>query len=622
MLRESGMVMTPSNSGRRVVSGGFPHRLCADPTLWIGGACAFLVVAALRVLTLAPDTWEWDELLFVGAARNGLDVRLNQPHPPGYPLFVFPARLMALAGVSPFGATLAVAFLAGIAAIVLLSLLARELGAGREESLWAGLVWACIPAVWLHAVRPLSDAAGAATFFLAALFLFRSARSPGGAGLVAAGIALGASIAVRPQVAIGLGPLAVVAVVRAARTAGAMRRIAVASAAGGGVVLFAYAPIVAGSGGVSGFLAASRSAAAYVRTFDTPSLTGVATGDVWNRWLIDPFGGPFPAAALWLASVGVVVSRRAIRRLAVLFVPLVLFSVATLNPATAPRYGMPIFSAAPLAAAIGLTVLRQRQRRLAALAGTGLLAVVALPAVRPLSETASRPSPPVAAMAALAEERALADRPVLVAPGLALHWEKLGPRVPWRRLEHGSLIPAPAGSLVVTHDYSYRGLRTLRVFRYESEALSRISRARYLSVVIQEPDSASALREPFKATNDLLLSSVDEPAEDAVVRAPLKVRGWGQERGGEIVVPVEFRIDGRSVAPVRLVRTPRPDVAAAIPEVGDGSRAGYEAAFPAEAIPAGDHVLEVVFETEHSRRVYPPRRFRLIDGPGDSGGPP
>jgi len=107
---------------------------------------------------------------------------------------------------------------------------------------------------------------------------------------------------------------------------------------------------------------------------------------------------------------------------------------------------------------------------------------------------------------------------------------------------------------------------------------------------------------------------VDEPSEGAVVLAPVRVRGWCQERGGEPIAPVEFRVDGRIVLPERLVRTARPDVAAAIPEVGDASRAGYEAILPVGAIPPGEHGLEVVFETSDRRRVYPPRRFTVSAG--------
>lgn len=150
---------------------------------------ALATVFILRLLTLARDTWEWDELLFLWAARDGVDVRVNHPHAPGYPLFVLPARLLVLLGASPFGATLGIALVAGVVAIVLVVLLARELGAGKEESLWAGLLWACVPAVWLHSVRPLTDSLGAAAFLLAVLLLVRAFQAPEGAGLVLAALA-------------------------------------------------------------------------------------------------------------------------------------------------------------------------------------------------------------------------------------------------------------------------------------------------------------------------------------------------------------------------------------------------------------------------------------------------
>ncbi len=572
---------------------------------------ALATVVVLRLVTLARDTWEWDELLFLWAARDGVDVRVNHPHAPGYPLFVLPARLLVLLGASPFGATLGIALVAGIVAIVLVVLLARELGAGKEESLWAGLLWACVPAVWLHSVRPLTDSLGAAAFLLAVLLLVRSARAPDGGGLVLAALAVGATAGVRPQVAIALLPFALVVALRVLRTPSGVRRAAWAAAAGLAVGIVPYVPVVAGSGGLVPYLAAAKAVAEFVRTSEAPSPAAFATVALWSRWLVDPFGGAWPAAAFWLAGAGVVVAPRAARLVALAFLPLLVFSVATLNHATAPRYGIAVLAAAPLAAALGLTWLRARARRPAAVLGTALLAVVAIPAVRPLAELTSRPSPPVAAMAALREDPGLRGRPLLVDPGLWVHRKELGPReVPWRELKSEHPLDAPPRGLVVTHDRDVPGLRPLRDFRLESDVLRRISRARYLRVTIWDSRTPPDAR-PFKATDDDLLSSVDDPPEGAVVVNPLFVRGWCQERGGGLVVPADFHVDGVAVVPERVVRTARPDVAAAIPEVGDASRAGYEAFFPAGAIAPGTHVLEVVFETEDRQRVYPPRRFTL-----------
>ena len=76
---------------------------------------------------------------------------------------------------------------------------------------------------------------------------------------------------------------------------------------------------------------------------------------------------------------------------------------------------------------------------------------------------------------------------------------------------------------------------------------------------------------------------------------------------------MEFRVDGVGVLPERLERTARPDVSAAIPEIGEASRAGYEAYLAGGAVAPGEHVLEVVFESKDRRRVYPPRRFTVVE---------
>ena len=81
---------------------------------------------------------------------------------------------------------------------------------------------------------------------------------------------------------------------------------------------------------------------------EAPSLAAFATVALWSRWLVDPFGGAWPAAAFWLAGAGVLVAPRAARLVALAFLPLIVFSVATLNPATAPRYGIAFLAAAPL----------------------------------------------------------------------------------------------------------------------------------------------------------------------------------------------------------------------------------------------------------------------------------
>jgi hypothetical protein len=73
---------------------------------------------------------------------------------------------------------------------------------------------------------------------------------------------------------------------------------------------------------------------------------------------------------------------------------------------------------------------------------------------------------------------------------------------------------------------------------------------------------------------------------------------------------VEFRIDGLLVEGFRVVRTPRLDVAAVIPAIGDASAAGWEAVLTPNAEP-GHHVLTVTFQAGDRRRVYPPRTIEI-----------
>lgn len=118
-------------------------------------------------------------------------------------------------------------------------------------------------------------------------------------------------------------------------------------------------------------------------------------------------------------------------------------------------------------------------------------------------------------------------------------------------------------------------------------------------------------RSPALEVPDLPVS-VDNPSEELLVRGELFVRGWCQEIGGGPVAPVELLVDGLPLPARRTTRVPRPDVSAALPEVGDASRAGYEAWVDVSGLAPGPHVLVVVFETPDGRwRRYPDRRFRI-----------
>ena len=459
--------------------------------LFLGGA-ALAVLTAVRLLTLARDAWEWDELLFTAAAREGIDVRPNHPHPPGYPAYSLLARLLHLAGLDPFLAALAVAVIAGIVAVPALAAFSCELGVPPRAALFGSLLWAFVPAVWLHSVRPLSDAPGAAAFFVAGYLFLRAWREPSRGWIVGAALAAAVSAGVRPQVGLALAPMALLVAVRTARTKGGVARALTAGAAGAAAAVLLYLPVVLGSGGLAGYLEALGKLMEFVRVVDAPSTSQLLTPGLWARWLLDPFGPRTSGLSVWaLALVGVAVSPRRAAAAAGFFVPLAALSVPLLAAGTAPRYALTLVAFPCLLATLAVGDIVRRRRWAGSVLATVLLGAVAFPGVPAIVEVATRSSPSVAAVSALRDDPALRGRPLVVDGALGVHCEEmLGgvfPAADGDRPTH----PGPGG-LVVKVDSGAFGLAPLRLFRYEEPLLGVISRARYLEVGIYDGEATDA----------------------------------------------------------------------------------------------------------------------------------
>jgi hypothetical protein len=92
-----------------------------------------------------------------------------------------------------------------------------------------------------------------------------------------------------------------------------------------------------------------------------------------------------------------------------------------------------------------------------------------------------------------------------------------------------------------------------------------------------------------------------------LVRGPLEISGWAKSSLGEVDVRVVLD-DGRVATPQRV---PRPDVARAVPELGDTSRAGFQTILePRDSEPA-DHAVAVEFRDPRGAvRRLGPIRFR------------
>jgi hypothetical protein len=112
----------------------------------------------------------------------------------------------------------------------------------------------------------------------------------------------------------------------------------------------------------------------------------------------------------------------------------------------------------------------------------------------------------------------------------------------------------------------------------------------------------------------LLYGSMDGPVEGQQVRGDLLVRGWAREPGEDLLVKI--LVGGAEVVPASFRRVPRPDVAAALPQMGDCTSAGYEAIVPRPAGAPSEVEVSVQFRSRRGRmRRYPGARVRWTELP-------
>ena len=100
---------------------------------------------------------------------------------------------------------------------------------------------------------------------------------------------------------------------------------------------------------------------------------------------------------------------------------------------------------------------------------------------------------------------------------------------------------------------------------------------------------------------------MDTPAEGRTVAGGFVVGGWCQERGGRPCPSVRVWIDRTEVDAARIERFPRPDVQAALPEMGDCSRAGWRVPVAPGALAKGRHCVAaaLIAADGRHRRVGP-----------------
>lgn len=373
---------------------------------WLALLFAVAVLLALR-LPFLPATLEDIDSLNFDLGVHDFDPVHHQPHPPGFPVYIFLARLIHPWFTSHAVGLAFVSALFSALAVVPLYFLMRRLTSRPEAAALACVLTLFNPVVWFNSVRPMSDLTG---FFLVTttqwLLLaaldddaFRARRRAVWlAGTMLAGISIGA----RVQAVWLVGPVMVYGVWH-------WRSIRMAAATllcfGAAVALWVV-PLLVLSGGPDAFL---DSFGVMIRTAlpVEPLVNGftirravLAAADV----LLMPWQIAVGVVVMLLAVAGTIIlarsDRRALGLLSLLYLPYGLYHYAAQSTPNM-RYAIPIV---PLVACLASMAIVRGARRAAflppvvATAAAAVSAIVTLPALTAYHAT---PSPPFQALAAL-----------------------------------------------------------------------------------------------------------------------------------------------------------------------------------------------------------------------------
>jgi hypothetical protein len=301
-----------------------------------------IAIALTRFLAIAHSLFDWDEALFSLGVRD-YEVTDHRPHPPGYPLFIAAAKVVALTGLDAFRCLQVVVVLGAMFIFPALFWLAREIGFDFTTAVSGAAIYAFLPNVWIYGGTGFSDVPSATLVFVACALLLRGRRDARAYILGAA--VLGIAAGIRPaSMLVGAAPalLATWAQIRAK----SYRSVAAAVVLGFAIVAGSYLGAALASRGVRVYIDTVRGQSRYVRDVDSwrnpgrPSLYVAA-----KTFIVHPFGQRDVLNALAIGAALSTIAAIARRRTAPLltlaiFAPLAITSWLNLDINTPARYAI------------------------------------------------------------------------------------------------------------------------------------------------------------------------------------------------------------------------------------------------------------------------------------------
>jgi hypothetical protein len=499
-----------------------------------------IVVLISRLATMPKTFWESDELLFAAALKS-FDPWASHPHPPGYPLYVGLGKFAAALTGDAFTGLLAISVIACVGGYLALALAFRRILGDPDLAMAGALVFYFSASMLVNGTLPMSDSAAlacaAAAIYAMTFFPHEATERTA----IALGLATSAAIGIRPQLVVPLLPVAAV-VLASSRD---RRKIIAGTLAFAFLSIAWFAPLMDAAGGWDKLVLWETKQAAYVAAHDAAASRGAhSTGEVATRFIFHPWGPKLialPLAILALLGAAGVWRRRNIRMLPLFAFSLIhlVFALAVMDPADAPRYALPWLMSVALFIACGFGIVRDSARmRSVPLVGAAIVGVVSWMYVAPIVGTRRRqPSPPAAAAAAA---KLAPNTVVLYDLSMKPHAEVLFGSYQSLPIDKGlaAHYDHPDVPLVILGDGGSRGPTAQRFEWPDSDAYGKLTR-NHFRVVTLNPVPPNERYLPLRGVYATERTNSDEwrwLAPEAVLRLP-------HGHGGEVTIDLGLSHD-------------------------------------------------------------------------------
>lgn len=191
--------MTFTASSRRLgnTTGGTPGGSPGSP--WLKAGLLFFGAFLLYFLTRTPGLDEFDSINFAMAVTRGFNLWQDQPHAPGYPLFIFLGWLARQVLGAPPEASLHVVSALGGGLLVAAWFGIVRLQFNERLAWWVAICLAITPAVWMAATKVLTDTLAAGLISLELLAAVHFLRSGRRTSMLLVSLCGAAAVGTRPQ---------------------------------------------------------------------------------------------------------------------------------------------------------------------------------------------------------------------------------------------------------------------------------------------------------------------------------------------------------------------------------------------------------------------------------------